>query len=434
MTRRRRFLLSVSGLVLLSVWAFVVHPFLVIAASYSATVGAMQHFATGDSLETIASERIPSKIGFVRLSADVQERSVTARALYVSRTAWFRDRLGAARTERELAVEDLVPTPDENLPWPVGSSEEPETIPDYVDATTLFNALADAFQPERGTHAVVVVYEGALICERYRDGYDRRTPFLGWSMTKSVTATLLGRLIRNGELNLGDPVPIDAWRADDRATISFEDLLRMRSGLEFYQNHSNPFSDSLRMLFVDETCWERPVSMPLAHAPGTHWSYSDGTSNALARVVVEACGDDPTSRLACPQRLLFEPLGMDTAFIATDERGTFVGSSLMFASARDWARFGLLYARDGVWGDERLLPEGWVELCASPTEGSDSRYGAHFWRYPEGPAASAFSAQGYEGQYVWIDPTRDVVLVRLGTEPTPFDDRRFAETILTCFP
>lgn len=428
----------VTGLVLL--WALVVHPFLRVAAGYSATITATQYFATGDSLETILEERIPSKIGFVNLVVDEEERAVEATALYVTSRAVFREHLGATREETrrvdlDVGVRDLVPEPPSTLAWPRGSSRELRSLSTAVDRERLESALTAAMAEGTGTHAVAVVHAGGLVAERYADGYDRATPFLGWSMTKSVTATLLGRLAHLGEIEVEAPTGLAAWAGDARAEITFEDLLRMRSGLEFYQDHATPFCNSLHMLFVSADCAGFAASKSMAHPRGETWYYSDGTSNILAGLVVGTSAVSPRERLETPQRLLFAPLGMDSAFIGVDGSGTFVGSSLMYASARDWARFGLLYARDGVWEGERLLPIGWVDFVAEATPNSSGRrYGAHFWRYETGPDAGVISAQGYQGQFVFIDRARDVVLVRLGVNPVRFDDRAFARAILGSFP
>jgi CubicO group peptidase (beta-lactamase class C family) len=162
-------------------------------------------------------------------------------------------------------------------------------------------------------------------------------------------------------------------------------------------------------------------------APGTIWQYSSGTSNIVARVIRESFGND-AEYLAFPRRALFDPLGMDGALIETDAAGTFVGSSHMYATARDWARLGMLYLQDGVWRGERILPEGWVAYSRSPAPADPvKRYGAHFWlRVPIEYCASGtalppdlFHAAGHEAQFVTVVPSRDAVIVRLGRTRYP---------------
>ena len=265
----------------------------------------------------------------------------------------------------------------------------------------------------------MAVLDGRLVAERYRDGYDRRTPLLGWSMTKSVVATLFARELMLGQVGSVDEraaVPEWSGAGDARGAITYDQLLRMTSGLEFFGNYELPWSDSLRMLFTSPDAAAFAAAKELAHPPGTVWSYSDGTSNVLARCVRTLCAASDEERRLFPQRELFAPLSMSTAVIGVDAAGDWVGSYLMQASARDWARFGWLYANDGVFAGRRLLPEGWVDAASSATPASPNRcYGAHFWRYDESSGrkesgepfppslAGVFYAAGHDGQYVWID-------------------------------
>ncbi|MFT7670192.1 MAG: CubicO group peptidase (beta-lactamase class C family), partial [Planctomycetota bacterium] len=354
--------------------------------------------------------------------------------------AVYRDGLGATRDPAvELQLPEFLAEPlaalDPDRHWPIGSSSLLATTAKDVDAALLAAAINRPFEEEGGTHAIVVIHRGELIFERYAPGYTLDTPLMGWSLTKSVTATLAGRLVKEGRLDVDAPAPVAEWEGDSRRSITLDDLLRMRSGLAFHQDHSTPFCDSLQMLFVSKDCAGYARDMPLAGEPGETWMYSDGTANIVAGIVSAAFSDDLIERLQAPRKLLFGPLGMTTAFIGVDGAGNFVGSSFMYASARDWARFGLLYAQDGVWDGERLLPEGWASYVANPPQDSAERgYGAHFWRYDNGPIRGVYFARGYQGQYVFVDPLRDVVLVRLGVELVEFDGRAFAEATLAAFP
>ncbi len=460
---RRRRVLSIAVLVVLAAFSFAARPVLRyadIAAGYACTVGALLHFGSGDSLERIRAQRLPPQLSWMGLEADPATRTVTASVFgLIERRARYRPGLGATRV-RGLTValpEALaVPRPLEpDVAWPFGSSPELAPLPNGVDARALERVLDDAFVApsglERGTYAIVVAVDGRLVVERHAEGYDRFTPLLGWSMTKSITALLVGRLIAEGRLALDEPPPVPEWSgADDpRRAIRLEHLLRMTSGLAFYQNHTNQASDSLRMLFLSGDCGGYAADQPLAHAPGTHWAYSDGTSNILARICLEADGDELERRLTLPRRLLFEPLGMTTAEIAVDGSGTFVGSSLMLASARDWARFGQFCLDDGVWGGQRLLPHGWMERIFAATPESQARtYGAGFWRFDAAANARANGAlhpreldgvvyaAGFEDQFVFLDRARRLVVVRLGVDPEPpgFDEEAFAASVLACFP
>jgi CubicO group peptidase (beta-lactamase class C family) len=259
--------------------------------------------------------------------------------------------------------------------------------------------------------------------ERYAPGFTAGTPLPGWSMTKAVIGALVGVLVKEGKLSLSDKKLLPEWEKDARSEITLEDLLRMRSGLRFNEDYANPLSDVNQMLWTEPDCGRYAASRPLAHAPGTHWQYSSGTTNILCRILRRAVGEAAYPEF--PRRALFGPLGMRTALIEPDAAGAFVGSSFMFASARDWARFGLLYMNDGIWEGKRILPEGWAKFSASPTPQSEGQYGAHWWlklqkelggetedakRIPP----DAFYALGHEDQSVTVIPSRKLVAVRLG--------------------
>ena len=441
---RRRWLV-VLAFAFAALWGLVVHPFLVIVAGYGATIGGLLVLGGGDSVERVMEERIPGHASFLRLEVDREAGRIEARALYVTRTAVFRPGIGATREAGRLvelppALPELssegaeAVAGEEGARWPQGDAIELAPLADDVDAGQLDAALGRAWAAEAATHALLVVHRGELVRERYANSKDRDTPLLGWSMTKSVTGALVGRLVHEGELELHAPAPVEEWSGDARAEITLAHLLRMNSGLAWRQEYTTPYCDSLNMLFVAGEASAAPRAASLAHPVGELWSYSDGTSNVLARIVQDAVSRDLVERLAAPRTLLFEPLGMTSAFISVDGSGTFVGSSLMMATARDWARFGLLHARDGVWEGERLLPEGWVDWVAEPTAGSAGLYGAHVWRIATGPCAGVFGANGYQGQYVFVDRERDVVLVRLGFRKFERQGHGFAEDVLAAFP
>jgi CubicO group peptidase (beta-lactamase class C family) len=304
-------------------------------------------------------------------------------------------------------------------------------------------ALDRAFEespsgPRRNTHAIVIMQRDRIVAERYADGIGIDTPLAGWSATKSATNALLGILVRQGRLDMFAPAPIDAWadRADPRHAITPDQLLRMTSGLDAGQSlHDvSAFDPAARMLFVEPDMAAFAASRPLAHPPGTHWNYADPNTVLLSRIVRDLAGGSPENTRGFIQRELFDKLGMQHATFEFDASGTPIGGSHLWASARDWARLGLLYLNDGVVGGERLLPEGWVAYSATQTPGAEYvGYGAGFWtnrgggygasyRRDAGMPADAFMARGSHGQYVVIVPSRQLVVVRLGPAWTPRDD------------
>jgi CubicO group peptidase (beta-lactamase class C family) len=276
------------------------------------------------------------------------------------------------------------------------------------------------------TLAEVVVHGGQVVHETYGPGTDAATPLISWSMAKSVTQALVGIAVRQGLLDVDQPAAVPSWQrdGDPRRPITLRQLLNMRSGLRFVEDYvDDGVSDCLAMLFGagQSDVAGYAASLPLEHEPGTVFNYSSGTTNIICRVLGDAIGGGEAGMRRFMDRELFEPLGMASADPRFDGSGTFIGSSFLYCTARDFARFGELYLADGVWQDRRLLPEGWVELARSPVPVSPDEefgYGAHWWLWDTKGFAGTFAAHGYEGQYTIVRPDRDLVVVRLGKTPT----------------
>jgi CubicO group peptidase (beta-lactamase class C family) len=308
-----------------------------------------------------------------------------------------------------------------DVPWP--TERWPEGPPDAdVDASRIDRVLEQLFLPEDPevfgqTHGLVAVHRGRLVAERYGPEQGRDTPLVSWSMAKSVTHALVGVLVREGRLDPDAPAPVPAWRGDGdpRAAITTEHLLRMVDGLDFLEDYVDAERSSvIDMLFGSgkaDVAGYAERSGP-AHPPGRYWNYSSGTSNIVAGIVGRVVGGGEGGMLDFMRRELFLRIGMRSAAPRFDAAGTFIGSSFVFATTRDFARFGLLYLRDGVWEGERLLPAGWVDHARRLTPASFDQYGAHWWLARDG--SGIFHASGYRGQYIAVDPRRDLVVVRLG--------------------
>lgn len=324
-----------------------------------------------------------------------------------------------------------------------------------VDLPKLQAAIDDAFaEPDaarlRRTRALIVMHRGRILSERYAAGFSADMPLLGWSMTKSVTAALIGTLVRGGKLSTDRVALLPQWSGpgDGRARITLDQLLRMTSGLRFRENHGDPLEDVALMLFASADAAAYAIDKPLEFAPGTHWSYSSGTSTILSRVIRLAVGGSEEDYLQYPRRALFDRIGMRSAVIEPDASGSLLASSYMYASARDWARFGQLLLQDGVWHGEHLLPEGWVRYMATLTPQSVRRdFGAHLWlKVPPpfdspvkpGPSlpSDAFHVVGHEGQFVSVMPSRALVVVRLGLSRGShvWDHDAFLARLLEAFP
>jgi CubicO group peptidase (beta-lactamase class C family) len=287
-------------------------------------------------------------------------------------------------------------------------------------------ALAAAFaEPDarnpRATKAVVIVHRGRLIAERYAEGYGPDTPLLGRSLTKSVINALIGVLVRSGRLSVEQPPPVAVWTDPERQAITIDQLLRMEAGFGFDEGGGPSVATHM---WFDEADTAAFAASAERSTPG-RWGYSSRSYVLLSRILRDAIGE-PQSLRDFAERELFRPLGMRNVTLEFDAAGTPMGDHAMLASARDWARFGLLYLRDGVMGQRRILPEGWVAYSTRPT--GSSGYGAGFWlnhthaQIPEwgvawglpGAPPDAFMARGYLGQYVVIVPSAELVVVRFG--------------------
>jgi CubicO group peptidase (beta-lactamase class C family) len=337
----------------------------------------------------------------------------------------------AAPGQTGCVADPLVPLPPQppGVDWP---TEEWPTgpVPQGVDLPPLLDEMFDDTERYGTTYAAVVVHRGRLVASRYGgvlehwDGDGEPvgpgTRLLSWSMAKSVLHALVGILHREGRLTLDAPAPVPAWQepGDPRAGITLEHLLTMRDGLAFREDYvDGQASEVIEMLFgagADDVA-AYAAERRLAHPPGGVFNYSSGTSNIVARIVGDVVGDGADAYGAFLRSELLDPLGMRSARPRFDAAGTFVASSYLFATARDFARFGLLYLRDGVWEGRRILPAGWVDHARRPRslDPVDQRlYGAHWWVV--GDELGGFWANGYEGQSILCVPALDLVVVRLG--------------------
>jgi len=312
-------------------------------------------------------------------------------------------------------------------PWPMGDGNVDSTTNSEVDQAKLAAAVAAAFEPPQGlTAAFLVAHKGRLIAERYQAGSDRSTLLPGWSMGKSITATLIGQLIHTGALELWAAAPVEAWQqADDpRRAIRIADLMRMSSGLRFVAPQDPDFDpargypDHLYVYTGAVDAFQWAISRPAQWLPNTVGRYRNSDPlvlNALIKRAVLARGEE---YLSYPQRRLFDRLGIRRFVLETDPYGNFLLQGYELGAARDWLRLGLLYLNDGVWNGERLLPEGWSNFVRTPAPAwSEPVYGAMFWlnRQRSWPLPEdAYFMAGSGGQFTIIVPTHDLVVVRLG--------------------
>lgn len=301
---------------------------------------------------------------------------------------------------------------------------------DFVDA--IFDRPAD----QGISLAMVVVHRGQVVAERYgtqpANDFEPETEIgpgstlISWSTAKSMVHAACGILVADGLLDLEAPAPVPEWAGTDKERITLVDLLEMRPGLRFVEDYvDGELSHCLSMLFGDGAADHAAyaAALPLDHEPGTVWNYSSGTTNIICRILGDIVGGGREGMEAFLRDRLFGPAGMMSAIPKFDDAGTWVGSSYVYATARDFARFGELYRHDGVTADgERILPEGWADhgrtfAAHEPVDGvaSGFDYGRHWWMWPDHPGSIA--AHGYEGQYVVVIPGRELTVVHLGKTP-----------------
>lgn len=336
-------------------------------------------------------------------------------------TAHYREGLGCTLDIGDthaldaLLIKPISPVPE--APWPFGGSvrtlnADRQTLLDEILATDNRSGLQ--------TRALLVVEHGNIIAESYADGFDPQTPHMGWSMAKSLTAIMLGRMQHLGLANMNDAELFPRWQSDGRRFITLENLLQMSSGLAFDETYA-PGSDSTHMLFGAYSASDVVLVKRAATKPGVRFSYSSGTSNILMRWMHDELGGTP-AMIEFIRNEVFMPLGMARTVLEPDPSGVFVASSYIYASARDWARLGMLMLNKGEFNGKRLLSEAWVNRAVSPnTSKNKPNYGYHFWLnhseykkpwrlLPE----DAFFMSGNRKQYVMVAPSQNMVVVRLG--------------------
>jgi hypothetical protein len=386
------------------------------------------------------------------------DSSVTGNVFGLARRkAIYRAGLGCTliseMTEEELRAQKMSlyamkPLDQDTVSWPMGNLVKP--VPDStINEDVLTNAVDFAFaesdlESPINTRAVVIVYQGNIIAERYAQGFDEHSRHMGWSMTKSITNAIIGILVKNGRLKTSDRAPVREWQNDSRQQITLHHLLQASSGLAWDENYGGP-SPATTMLFKKKDMGSYAAGFPQQSAPNTVFEYSSGTTNLLSRTIREAIGDADYYKFY--YRELFEKVGMRSIVVEPDAAGTYVGSSYSWATARDWARFGFLFLQNGVFNGERILPEDWVAYSTTPAQAATKgEYGAQWWlnagtadnpgnrTYPDLPRDS-FQAEGFEGQFVFVIPSKELVVVRLGLSQTNQPDmNRFVQQVMLALP
>lgn len=370
-----------------------------------------------------------SFIKYVTSNIDYRQKSVTSRFLWGKSKAIYREGFGSTLlrgTDESALRKQTFPLRaasrcnQDTIAWPMGN-----VIPDIktgidkegLAAITRKLMISNSYKGR--AFAFLVVHNGIPVAEQYRPGFNAKTRFLSWSMAKSFTNALAGIMAGDGMLDVRQKADIPAWKNDARQNITIDDLMRMQSGLKWNEDYGNR-SDVTLMLYNNSDFAGFAYNQPPEFPAGSHWYYSSGSTNIVNYLMRKKFRNDSACYSFARTRL-FEKTGMPDAVFETDPSGTMAGSSYIYATARDYARFGMLYLRDGIFGSERILPAGWVGYTTTPAAHSKGNYGSFFWvnsrkYYPSAPP-DMFSCNGHDGQRIFIIPSKNLVVVVLGYSP-----------------
>ncbi|MDG1054235.1 MAG: serine hydrolase [Polaribacter sp.] len=431
----KRLLLLLVAIILVT--AVYNYPKLNIIAGYSAKSMNSSVFLAGRTMQfTDSTDNNFSPINLGSDKINVSEKTSSSSVFgLLTRNAIYREGLGSVLivddydTSRKLLIPKRT-KPDNLTPFPFGNADQKDSIFTNVDYEKLNKSVNTIFSNNTQTRAVVVIHKNQIIAEKYDTGFTKSSRILGWSMTKSIMSTVFGIMQKQGKIHVNQHVNNYDWTQDDRGSITYNNLLQMNSGLEWDEDY-NSISDVSKMLFLEKDMTMIQAKKPLVGKPNETWNYSSGTSNLISRLI--------RSKFNSHQEYLdywyaefIDKIGMNSMLVETDLSGNYVGSSYAWATPRDWAKFGLLYLNKGNWNGEQLFNPSWVDYISTPTNGSDGTYGGHFWLNAEGQfqdvPKNMFYASGYQGQFVFVFPDQDLVVVRMGL--TKIDINGFLKNLL----
>jgi CubicO group peptidase (beta-lactamase class C family) len=414
-------------------WLWISPPALLrVGTGYAAKITCSNVFLAGRDAQDVLADDVQAPghplLKLAGVEIDMDKRLVEARlaGFIAPSVAVYRDGLGCASVpDGAIGPAQGISAPvseataaDVMQPWPKGEGVGP------ADAR-IAGVLQDQALLGPAYRGVVVVKDGRIVGETYGPGFNAQTPLLGWSMAKTVNGVLAGMVAADQGVDLDTNRLFPDWAGDERSEIRLSDLFAMQSGLAFNEEYGD-VTDVTRMLYLQPDMAAYVRSMPQAEERGTRFSYSSGESVLIANWWMSRLSD-PKVALAFPRQALFDPIGMRSAVLEADARGTLVGSSYLYATARDWARFGLLLAQGGVWEGRAIVPADFVRRMMERTSASGGIYGgAQGWRQgPGGASDTEFGIDaevlwmlGHDGQSVAVIPSENLVVLRMGLTPS----------------
>lgn len=428
---KKRFITAIIFFLLISSgFYFYLYPRLIIINGYVAKIACSCYFVSHLPEKRITEEELGYfPVSLSRFKIDETTKSVTATfGGFRKQTAVFTPGYGCTLLPENNASSSVLPfqrptDPERFDPFSTSFRDSLENFAPQKIAR-IDSLVAEGFEEnlkkgKKNTRAIVVLHRGTLLAEKYGNGADAHTPLLGWSMTKTIMGILAGIMAKEGKWQLSDQPLFQNWSDDSKKDITLRDLLQMRSGLRWEEKYSD-LSEATIMLYDQPNMGLYASEQPLQDST-PFWYYSSGTSNILSFLMAQKF-DTHQEYLNYPYEQLFKPLGISDFTLETDSEGYYVMSSYGYGTARDWSKLGQLILQRGVWQRDTLYHTSWADFMATPAEGSNGDYGGHIWlnqgkKSPELSTGSLFM-QGYQGQYVYIIPELDLVVVRLGNTYT----------------
>jgi len=432
-------LVIIVGIVILN------YPKLTIISGFAAKNMASNRFIAQRSVEAVTAN--DHNVPMIKLAdVEVHEDEVAATVYgLMERKSVCWDGLGCILINDDFDINDINYKPhriknDTGLAFPYGNNGTQDTIFSNVDYQQLHKAIDGAFANSeiQKTRTVLVSYKNHILAEKYAPGFSKDTPILGWSMTKSVLAAMYGILEHQGKIDMEyrpfKELDLTGLAGKDpRDIIPLDDFLRMQSAMEWDEDYSS-ISDVTKMLFMANDMTKSQMNTDYTLNSPKVWNYSSGTSNLLSGILRKQFKSHQ-AYLDFPYAALIDKIGMHSMLIETDMAGNFVASSYGWANTRDWAKFGILHLNKGNWNGEQIFSPEWIDYVTKPTAQSNGTYGAHWWlnaegKYPDVPR-DLYSANGYQGQYVFVIPSKDLVIVRTGLAEDPeFDVNNFISEVI----
>lgn len=412
-----------------------------VATGIGARLACSMHFVMGHEEEQIAQDiKVYSPIlSFLTYEYDEDNKTVSAQIAGVKRSASWQPKMGCA-LNYEGVVRKQIDWPQHyrvtaSAPWPQGYDVR-TTVPALQSKlTSLLNK-----DNELGfdTRALLVVHKGQIVAESYAEGYNEQSLFLGWSMAKSVTGLLAGWVVQQGKMNVLEMGLFPEWMQDERRTISIMNLLQMTDGLDYDETYK-PGETAPAMLFQTADAAQYMIDRPLRHTPGEYYSYSSGSTNLLMYLIQQRLAKDPSEAVQIIDNQFFKPLGIESLVFESDNQGLLMGSSYMYANARDWAKFGQLMLNGGHLNNFYVVTPGWVRESIQPNASANKQnFGYNWWlNQPQERWASlaptAYSSKGNREQRIMVLPDNELVIVRLGWSKDDYRDDEIAAQIMSWF-